>query len=186
VRHPPQKKLFYPPLQIIFVVLLVDEIQILDLFEIYKEEMTCQVVVGVFDSSTCVEHEFDELEPICVVPLDDVAKLGTHDACWVLRFFTTQAKCIHEGRIKRGGRVSPSYMHVSSTGWVGGIYTPNLYYIMTSMPLPAQNILRIFRAVGHFTGWNVQIVYSVRFVLGTLSRRFSATFGLVPDLRQPS
>ena len=109
---------------------------------------------------------------------------GRH--CGVLCFFTTQAKCIHEGRIKRGGRVSPSYMHVSSTGWVGGIYTPNLYYIMTSMPLLAQNILRIFRAVGHFTGWNVQIVYSVRFMLETLSRRFSATFELVPDLREPS
>ena len=65
--------------------------------------------------------------------------------CGVLCFFTTQAKCIHKGRIKRGGRVSPSYMHVSSTGWLGGIYTPNLYYTMASIPLPAQNILRIFR-----------------------------------------
>ena len=33
-------------------------------------------------------------------------------------------------------------------GW--GIYTPNIYYIMTIMPLPARNILQIFRAVGHF------------------------------------
>jgi len=33
---------------------------------------------------------------------------------------------------------------------VGGIYTPNLCYIMTTMPLTARNILRIFRAVGHF------------------------------------
>ena len=106
--------------------------------------------------------------------------------CGVLCFFTTQAKCIHEGRIKQGGRVSPSYMHVSSTGWLGGFYNPNLYYTMASIPLPAQNILRIFRAVGHFTGWNVQFVYSIRFVLGTLSRRSSTTFGLVPDLREPS
>ena len=106
--------------------------------------------------------------------------------CWVLRFFTTQAKCIHEGGTEQNSRVSPSCKHVSSSGWLGGIYTPNLYYIITSMPLPAQNIRNIFRAVGHFTGWNVQIVYSIRFVLGTLSRRFSATFGLVPDLREPS
>ena len=54
---------------------------------------------------------------------------------------------------------------------VGGIYTPNLCYIMTSMPLPTRNILRIFRVVGHFTSCNVQIVYSIQFVLGTLPRR---------------
>ena len=33
---------------------------------------------------------------------------------------------------------------------VGGIYTHNLCYIMTMIPLPAQNILRIFRVEGHF------------------------------------
>lgn len=109
---------------------------------------------------------------------------GRH--CWILRFLSTQEKYIHEGRIKRGGRASPSNMHVSSTGWLGGIYTPNLYYIMTKIPLPVQNILRISRAVGHFTGWNVQVVYSIRLVLGTLSRRSSATFGSAPDLRVPS
>jgi len=27
-----------------------------------------------------VEHEFDALEPLCVVPPDDAAELGTHDA----------------------------------------------------------------------------------------------------------
>ena len=51
-----------------------------NLFEMHKEEMTCQVIVGVFDTSICVEHEFDALEPLCVVPPDDVAELGTHDA----------------------------------------------------------------------------------------------------------
>ena len=61
-------------------VRLVDEIQMVDLFEMYKEEMTCQVTVGVFDSSICVEHEFDALEHLCVVPPDDATKLGTHDA----------------------------------------------------------------------------------------------------------
>ena len=64
---------------------LADEIQMIDLFEMYKEEMTCQVVVGVFDRSTCLDHEFDELEPICVIPPapvdapDDAADLGSHD-----------------------------------------------------------------------------------------------------------
>ena len=33
---------------------------------------------------------------------------------------------------------------------VGGIYTHNLCYIMTMIPLPARNILRIFRDEGHF------------------------------------
>ena len=60
-------------------VRLVDEIQMVDLFEMHKEKMTCQVVVGVFDSSICVEHEFDALEPLCMVPPDDVAELGTHN-----------------------------------------------------------------------------------------------------------
>ena len=50
---------------------LVNEIQMLDLFEMYKEEMSCQVVVGVFDRAICVEAEFDALEPLCVVPADD-------------------------------------------------------------------------------------------------------------------
>jgi len=61
--------------------------------------------------------------------------------CLVLRFFTTQAKCIHEGGTEQNSRVSPSCKHVSSTGWLGGIYNPNLCYIMTLMPLPTQNIL---------------------------------------------
>jgi hypothetical protein len=52
-------------------VRLVDEIQMLDLFEMYKEEMSFQVVVGVFDRSFCVEAEFDALEPLCVVSPDD-------------------------------------------------------------------------------------------------------------------
>ena len=59
---------------------LVHEIQLLDLFEMYNEEKTCQLVVGVFDNSICVEHEFDALEPLCVVPPDDAAELESHDA----------------------------------------------------------------------------------------------------------
>jgi len=61
-------------------VRLVDEIQMVDLFEMHKEEMSCQVIVGVFDSAICVEPEFDALEPLCVVLPDDAAELGTHDA----------------------------------------------------------------------------------------------------------
>jgi hypothetical protein len=44
---------------------LVDEVQMVDFFEMYKEEMTCQVVVGVFDRE---EIFFASLETICVVP----------------------------------------------------------------------------------------------------------------------
>ena len=47
---------------------LVDEIQMLDFFEMYKEEMKCHVVVAVFDRAVCVEFEFDDLEPLFVVP----------------------------------------------------------------------------------------------------------------------
>jgi len=41
---------------------IVGEIQMLDLFEMYKEEMSCEVVVGVFDMSICVEAEFDAMD----------------------------------------------------------------------------------------------------------------------------
>jgi hypothetical protein len=47
---------------------LVDEIQKVDFFEMYKEEMTCQLVVGVFDKVQCEEANFEALEPICVIP----------------------------------------------------------------------------------------------------------------------
>ena len=47
---------------------------------------------------------------------------GRH--CWVFRFFTAQAKCIHEGGTEQNSRVSPSCKHVSSSGWLGDIYTP--------------------------------------------------------------
>jgi hypothetical protein len=50
---------------------LVDEIQMIDFFEMYKEKMHCKVVVRVFDRASCVEPEFDALEPLCVVPPTD-------------------------------------------------------------------------------------------------------------------
>jgi len=49
-----------------------------DMFEIYKEERSCQVVVGVFDNAACSDAEFDGLEPLYVVPPD--VELGNLDA----------------------------------------------------------------------------------------------------------
>jgi len=49
-----------------------------DMFEMYKEERSCQVVVGVFDKAACSDAEFDALEPLCVVPPD--VELGNLDA----------------------------------------------------------------------------------------------------------
>ena len=54
---------------------------------------------------------------------------------------------------------------------------------MTVIPLPTQNIPRIFWTGGLFTGWNVQFVYSIRFVIGTLPRRSYLTFGVAQNLR---
>ena len=49
-----------------------------DMFEMYKEERSCQVVVGVFDKVACSDDEFDAVEPLCVVPPD--VELGNLDA----------------------------------------------------------------------------------------------------------
>jgi hypothetical protein len=37
----------------------------------YEQEMCCNFVVGVFDKEVCNEHEFDDLEALCVIPPDD-------------------------------------------------------------------------------------------------------------------
>ncbi|CAO2142307.1 unnamed protein product [Urochloa humidicola] len=50
---------------------LTNEIEMLDLYEMYKSEMSCHVVVSVFAKSVCDEHEFDAVEPLCVVPPDE-------------------------------------------------------------------------------------------------------------------
>jgi hypothetical protein len=50
----------------------------LDMFQMYKEERRCQVVVGLFDKAACSDAEFDALDPICVA-LPDV-ELGNLDA----------------------------------------------------------------------------------------------------------
>ena len=46
-----------------------------DFFEMYKEEMSCQVVVCVSDKAVCVESVFDALEPLFAVPHDPAATI---------------------------------------------------------------------------------------------------------------
>ena len=41
-----------------------------DMFEMYKDQMSCQIVAGVFDKSMCPVDEFAALEPLCVIPPD--------------------------------------------------------------------------------------------------------------------
>jgi len=52
-------------------VRLLHEGQMAELFAMYKQEMCCQFIVGVFDKEVCNEHEFDDLEALCVIPPDD-------------------------------------------------------------------------------------------------------------------
>ncbi|CAN6217262.1 unnamed protein product, partial [Urochloa humidicola] len=52
-------------------VRIVDDVQMATFFDMYKTEMQCQLVVSVLDKSLCEAHEFDYLEPICVLPSDD-------------------------------------------------------------------------------------------------------------------
>lgn len=59
-------------------VRIPNEIQMLDMFQMYKEERSCQVIVGVFDKTGAMDAEFDALEPIGVVP--PVVELGNLDA----------------------------------------------------------------------------------------------------------
>ncbi|WVZ84632.1 hypothetical protein U9M48_031641 [Paspalum notatum var. saurae] len=49
-------------------VRLTSEIQMIDLFEMYKSEMHCQLVVAIVDKTFQLEHQFDELEPFCMLP----------------------------------------------------------------------------------------------------------------------
>ena len=44
-------------------VRLISKIQMVDVFEMYKEEMGCQLVVGLFDN----DAEFDDLHPLCTI-----------------------------------------------------------------------------------------------------------------------
>jgi hypothetical protein len=55
-------------------VKLSNEIQMFDLFEMYKSEMCCQVIVTMFDTNKTpvAQQVFDTLEPLCALPPDDV------------------------------------------------------------------------------------------------------------------
>jgi len=52
-------------------VRLVNDRQLLDMFSMYKAEMCCQVLLGVFDNSVSTADDYAELEPLCVIPPDD-------------------------------------------------------------------------------------------------------------------
>jgi hypothetical protein len=51
----------------------VNEIQMIDLFEMYKPEMYCRVIVAVLDNGQRDENEFDCLQPLCVLPCIEVS-----------------------------------------------------------------------------------------------------------------
>jgi hypothetical protein len=54
---------------------LDNEIQMIDMFEMYKTEMSCTIVVGIFDKlvvESRIEHELNDLTSLCMIPpLDD-------------------------------------------------------------------------------------------------------------------
>ena len=51
-------------------VMLVDEVQFQNLFEMYKSEMHCELLLVVVNESVWEEHEFDNIELLCIVPPD--------------------------------------------------------------------------------------------------------------------
>jgi hypothetical protein len=51
-------------------VRLENDFQMHDLFEMYKDEMHCEVIVGVFDNCLREADEFAALEPLCVIPAE--------------------------------------------------------------------------------------------------------------------
>jgi len=54
-------------------VRLDSDIQMIDLFDMYKSKMCCCVLVGVFDNAVSDALEYELLEPLCVIPPDDGA-----------------------------------------------------------------------------------------------------------------
>ena len=56
-------------------VRLISEIQMVDVFEMYKEEMGCQLVVGLFDN----DAEFDDLQPLCAIPVEVRFEIPNND-----------------------------------------------------------------------------------------------------------
>ena len=49
-------------------VRLVNDFQLNDVFEMYKDQMHCQLVVGVFERKFADVDEFATLEPLCMIP----------------------------------------------------------------------------------------------------------------------
>ena len=49
-------------------VKLENDLQMHDIFEMYKDQMQCDFIVGVFYSCHRQADEFDALEPLCVIP----------------------------------------------------------------------------------------------------------------------
>jgi len=48
---------------------LTEEFQLRELFEIYKSEMRCHVIVAILDNSKIAEVVLtEEIEPLCMVP----------------------------------------------------------------------------------------------------------------------
>ena len=53
-------------------VRLTEEWQMLELFEMYKAEVCCHLIVGIIENSKIKEVVLtEELEPLCMVPPDD-------------------------------------------------------------------------------------------------------------------
>jgi len=46
---------------------LVDDSHLIQMFEMYKSEMFCQILIAVFDISVRTENEYNLLEPICAI-----------------------------------------------------------------------------------------------------------------------
>ena len=59
---------------------LENDFQMHHLFEMYKDQMHCEVVVGIFDSSCRGDDDFDDLEPICAIPPDETLMIITQIA----------------------------------------------------------------------------------------------------------
>ena len=50
--------------------MLLDDAHFQNLFEMYKSEMHCELLLVVVNESVWEEHEFDNLELLCIIPPD--------------------------------------------------------------------------------------------------------------------
>ena len=88
-------------------VRLVDERQMADLFEMFKSEMSCRVIVSIFDKDVVAEHEYDTLVPLCVLPPDDVSLDIVHIHTQYA-YAPVDDNETHEPIVTQGGGVSAS------------------------------------------------------------------------------